>query len=159
MRIGIRIYLYTGVRSGVLVIKEASDGRPLQHRIGIHGSPPHTQGANLASPLPQRNRLRYQQPKYHLLRQSECYRPRTQSGTPCTYKSISTSNTTSSGTALKMERHGWNTVQRMVADGLTKALGPERHRRLARLMGMGMWQKSEDYAITKDGEGSNVAKV
>ena len=33
----------------------------------------------------------------------------------------------------------------MVADGLTKALGPERHRKLARMMGMGTWQKSEDY--------------
>ena len=40
----------------------------------------------------------------------------------------------------------------MVADGLTKALGPERHRKLARMMGMGVWQKSEDYAITKVGE-------
>ena len=51
----------------------------------------------------------------------------------------------------------------MVADGLTKALGPERHRRLAKTMGMGVWQK--DYAITKvdeekeEGEESNVAKV
>ena len=35
----------------------------------------------------------------------------------------------------------------MVADGLTKALGPERHRKLARMMGMGVWQKSEDYNI------------
>jgi hypothetical protein len=35
----------------------------------------------------------------------------------------------------------------MVADGLTKALGPERHRKLARMMGMGVWQKSEDYSI------------
>src|SRR5579864_7908671 len=32
----------------------------------------------------------------------------------------------------------------MVADGLTKALGPERLRKLARMMGMGVWQKSED---------------
>jgi len=52
----------------------------------------------------------------------------------------------------------------MVADGLTKALGPERHRKLAKLMGMGVWQKSEDYAITEvekenDGNGSDVAKV
>jgi hypothetical protein len=37
----------------------------------------------------------------------------------------------------------------MVADGLTKALGPERHRKLAKLMGMGVWQKSENYAITE----------
>jgi hypothetical protein len=46
----------------------------------------------------------------------------------------------------------------MVADGLTKALGPERHRKLAKLMGMGVWQKSEDYAFTKvgEGKGSNV---
>ena len=29
----------------------------------------------------------------------------------------------------------------MVADGLTKALGPERLRKLARMMGMGVWQK------------------
>src|SRR5579859_1962256 len=29
-------------------------------------------------------------------------------------QSISISNTTSSGTALKMERHGWNTVQRRI---------------------------------------------
>ena len=51
----------------------------------------------------------------------------------------------------------------MVADGLTKALGPERHRKLAKLMGMGIWQKSGDYAITRidegNGEGSNVAEV
>jgi hypothetical protein len=55
----------------------------------------------------------------------------------------------------------------MVADGLTKALGPERHRKLAKMMGMGVWQKSEDYAITKVGEegkegernGTNVAEV
>jgi len=31
----------------------------------------------------------------------------------------------------------------MVADGLTKALGPERHRRLSRLMGMGVWERQE----------------
>src|SRR5271154_6302317 len=31
----------------------------------------------------------------------------------------------------------------MLADGLTKALGPDRHRRLARMMGMGTWRKSE----------------
>ena len=37
----------------------------------------------------------------------------------------------------------------MLADGLTKALGPERHRKLAKLMGMGVWQKSENYAITE----------
>ena len=35
----------------------------------------------------------------------------------------------------------------MVADGLTKALGPERHRKLARMMGMNTWQ-SEDKGIT-----------
>ena len=38
-------------------------------------------------------------------------------------------------------------MEDMVADGLTKALGPERHRRLARLMGMGTWQKSENYGL------------
>ena len=32
----------------------------------------------------------------------------------------------------------------MVADDLTKALGPERHRKLARMMGMGVWQKSDE---------------
>jgi hypothetical protein len=37
----------------------------------------------------------------------------------------------------------------MVADGLTKALGPERHRKLAKMMGMGVWQKSEDYTLMK----------
>jgi hypothetical protein len=35
----------------------------------------------------------------------------------------------------------------MVADGLTKALGPERHKRLAKMMGMGTWQRSEDYGL------------
>src|SRR5947207_8361034 len=54
----------------------------------------------------------------------------------------------------------------MVADSLTKALGPERHKKLAKMMGMGVWQKSEDYAIIKidekkeaEEEESNVAKV
>src|SRR5216117_1819144 len=46
----------------------------------------------------------------------------------------------------------------MVADGLTKALGPERHRRLTKMMGMSMWQKSEYYAreITKMRSGSDA---
>jgi hypothetical protein len=49
----------------------------------------------------------------------------------------------------------------IVADGLTKALAPERHMRLTRMMGMarmGAWQKLEE----KDGEsgsGPKVAKV
>src|SRR5271155_3881687 len=47
----------------------------------------------------------------------------------------------------------------MVADGLTKALGPERLRKLAKLMGMGVWQKYEDYAITEAEEGIDVAEV
>ena len=53
----------------------------------------------------------------------------------------------------------------VVADGLTKALGPEQLRKLSRMIGMGVWQKSEDYAIIKadekeeEGEESNVAKV
>src|SRR5277367_49418 len=34
-------------------------------------------------------------------------------------------------------------MEDMVADGLTKALGPERHRRLSRLMGMGVWERQE----------------
>ena len=52
----------------------------------------------------------------------------------------------------------------MIADGLTKGLGPERHRRLAKVMGMGVWQKSEDYTITEidekedEGKGSDVAQ-
>jgi hypothetical protein len=40
-------------------------------------------------------------------------------------------------------------TEEMVADGLTKALGPERHKKLAKMMGMDVWQKSEDYAITE----------
>lgn len=32
----------------------------------------------------------------------------------------------------------------MVADGLTKALGPERHRRLAKMMGMEVWKDRQD---------------
>jgi len=36
----------------------------------------------------------------------------------------------------------------MVADGLTKALGPERHRKLAKMMGIGTWQKPDNYTIT-----------
>ena len=43
----------------------------------------------------------------------------------------------------------------MVADGLTKALGPERQRKLARMMGMGMWQKKDE----RDWKGSDVANV
>ena len=54
-------------------------------------------------------------------------------------------------------------MEDMVADGLTKALGPERVRKLARMMGMGVWQKSEDYAITElekeDEEREDVVKA
>jgi len=32
----------------------------------------------------------------------------------------------------------------MVADGLTKALGPERHKKLARMMGMELWKDKRD---------------
>jgi len=50
-----------------------------------------------------------------------------------------------------------------MADGLTKALGPERHRKLAKLMGMGtVWHKYDDYAITeveKNEEGMDVGEV
>ena len=40
----------------------------------------------------------------------------------------------------------------MVADGLTKALGPDRHRRLAKAMGMSVWkdEKDEKDEIKKD---------
>jgi hypothetical protein len=38
----------------------------------------------------------------------------------------------------------------MVADDLTKALGPEWHRKLARMMGMRVWQKSDEKE--KEGE-------
>ena len=48
-----------------------------------------------------------------------------------------------------MTRLEYCPTEDMVADSLTKALGPERHRKLTRMMGMGVWQKSEDYAITK----------
>ena len=52
----------------------------------------------------------------------------------------------------------------MIADGLTKGLGPERHRRLAKVMGMDVWQQSEDHTIMEidetedEGKGSNVAQ-
>ena len=46
----------------------------------------------------------------------------------------------------------------MVADGLTKALGPERHRKLAKMMGMDVWQKFEDHSITKIREKGGTAK-
>jgi hypothetical protein len=42
----------------------------------------------------------------------------------------------------------------MVADGLTKALGSERHRKLAKMMGMGTWPKEDG-----NGKGSDVAEV
>ncbi len=54
----------------------------------------------------------------------------------------------------------------MIADDLTKTLRSERQRKLARMMKMRVWQKSEDYIITKvdekkkeEGEESNFAKV
>jgi hypothetical protein len=31
----------------------------------------------------------------------------------------------------------------MIADGLTKALGPNRHRKLAKMMGMGAWPEED----------------
>ena len=45
----------------------------------------------------------------------------------------------------------------MVADGLTKTLGPERPRKLANIMGMGTWQKFKDNGleITRIGSGSD----
>ena len=45
----------------------------------------------------------------------------------------------------------------MLADGLTKALGPDRHRRLARMMGMGTWQKKEKGQDER--QGLEVAEV
>jgi len=46
----------------------------------------------------------------------------------------------------------------MVADGLTKALGPERHRKLAKMMGMGTWEGSNHQAseIAKMRSGSDA---
>ena len=43
----------------------------------------------------------------------------------------------------------------MVADGLTKALGPDRHRKLGRMMGMGIWKNREHGSK----EERNVAEV
>jgi hypothetical protein len=40
----------------------------------------------------------------------------------------------------------------MMADGLTKALGPDRHKKLAKMMGMGIWP--EEW-----GDGADVAEV
>ena len=45
----------------------------------------------------------------------------------------------------------------MVADGLTKALGPERLRKLARMMGMGVWQKSDEKE--KEGEAATDEEI
>src|SRR5579859_2040262 len=75
--IGIRIRLYFGGRRSHLLIEEARLGRTLQYGIGIHGYPSSPQGADLAPPLSQRNWLRRQQSKCHLLRQSKRNRPRT----------------------------------------------------------------------------------
>ena len=53
-----------------------------------------------------------------------------------------------------------------MADDLTKALESERHRRLAKMMRISVWQKSENYVIIKidekkevEEEESNVTKV
>lgn len=40
-------------------------------------------------------------------------------------------------------------MEDLLADGFAKALSPDRHRKLPKMMGMGMWQKSEDYTITE----------
>jgi hypothetical protein len=46
-----------------------------------------------------------------------------------------------------MTRLEYFPMENMLADRFTNALGPGGHRKLAKMMGMGMWQKSEDYAI------------
>ena len=65
-----------------------------------------------------------------------------------------------------MDQQGYNIVQRRIWLRTTKALGPDRHRKLAKMMGIGTWQKSGDYGIMKmdekydgEGEGLEVAKV
>ena len=57
-------------------------------------------------------------------------------------------------------------TKNMMADDLTKALESERHRRLAKMIRMSMWQKFENYIIIKIDEKketeekeSNIAKV
>jgi hypothetical protein len=65
------------------ILEETRLSSALIHRIGIHGDSPRPQGADLAPPLPQRNWLRHQQSKRHLLRQSKRHRTCPQSGTPC----------------------------------------------------------------------------
>ena len=39
-------------------------------------------------------------------------------------------------------------TEEMVADGLTKALGPDRHRKLGRMMGMGIWKDGNESLST-----------
>jgi len=62
--ISIRIRGTSCRRGGHLLFEEATLSHPLQHGIGIHGSPPRPQGANLTPPLPQWNQLRHRR---HLL--------------------------------------------------------------------------------------------
>ena len=46
-----------------------------------------------------------------------------------------------------------------MADGLTKGLGPDRHRRLAKAMGMGVWNdENKEEKDKKDGSDGS-AKV
>ena len=57
-------------------------------------------------------------------------------------------------------------MKNMMIDDLTKMLELERHKRLAKMMEMSVWQKSENYIIIKIDEKkkieekeSNIAKV
>ena len=43
-------------------------------------------------------------------------------------------------------------MEDIVADGLTKVLGPERYKKLAKMMGMSMWQKSRLWHCQKAGK-------
>ena len=40
-----------------------------------------------------------------------------------------------------------------MADGLTKALGPERHKRLAKAMGMSTWSETGDHQMRSGSDG------
>ena len=158
-RVNIRICFHIDRWSNVLIVEKTKLSRPLYHRIGVHGTSPCIEGADLAPPFlreidydisnqniiytdnqgaialahnPQHHaRTKHVDIQYHFVR--DCV----EDGT----------------TRLK-----YCPTEDMMTDGLTKTLGSERHRKLARMMGMGVWQKSDEKK-EKQGEAATDGEI
>lgn len=132
---------------GILLFEEAKFGRLLINRIEIHGSHAHAQRTNLDPMLPQRNRLRRRHRRSDVVYCDNqgaiaiANNPEYHAGT----KHIDIQyHFVRNCVEDRSTRLKYCPTAEMVANGLTKGLRPERHRKLGKAMWMSVWKDKKE---------------